>query len=228
LGIENQKENQNGIIRGFCENITKAHNSDRKKLPTGEIKRRKKAKQSLKKLLLQHQNLFMQGGNTHLNSLLFNSSNIGSLVQFLQKNRGMLSRYEQHAASVNNMANGKKGFNGGKGDVVGSETSRINDLDLLREFLNKQSLGGPGCWGFETFGATLGLVENDLDFTGGFSSVGNCSFWTGGAWMDFSALGALSLSGSPLVCSSFWSRSLVVSFRGNNSLEQCMDHCDRP
>jgi hypothetical protein len=60
--------------------------------PEGEIKRRKKAKQSLKKLLMQHQNLFLNGNNKNINALLFNSSNINSLINFLQTNKQPLQR----------------------------------------------------------------------------------------------------------------------------------------
>lgn len=74
--------------------------SDVHHCPEGDIKRRKKVEQSLRYLLMQNQNLFLNGNDKNINALVFDSSDINLLVSFLQQNKQMLSHMNAQAGQV--------------------------------------------------------------------------------------------------------------------------------
>merc|ERR1711964_538777 len=70
------------------EGCTNAENCEYCHLcPPGEIIRRKKNKQTLKKLLQQHNNLFLGGANRQVNQMMFNSNDIPAVIDWLKQNQ---------------------------------------------------------------------------------------------------------------------------------------------
>jgi hypothetical protein len=67
--------------------------------PPGEIKRRKKKKQTLKKLLQNCDGLFLGEQNREVNQMMFNSHDIPQVIEWLRENQEELKRVNPELAA---------------------------------------------------------------------------------------------------------------------------------
>merc|ERR1712098_168905 len=67
--------------------------------PPGEIKRRKKKKQTLKKLLQNCDGMFLGEQNREVNQMMFNSHDIPQVIEWLRENQEELKRVNPELAA---------------------------------------------------------------------------------------------------------------------------------